>query len=280
MFEPLEKDIDKASKLFKARVGKFLNRKKENKKYYKEAAENKFGVHELIMYKEHNPSDLLKSTFSGPARIIYLQTTGAEIRDLRTSDKFFVTFDKLRKINFDEFLTILPKNYDSEINNKLKSYRYRRTDDDIPEITEKTSESSIGDFDIRHTRSGRVYNISTNMISKKYVNEGQNCTVKALENKKHESKNILRSCLKRSYDIRKIGMPDIPNVVPHYDITQLKQLDHFRTITKLKSYILGKISIDDPDTIGTTTSVLFWLFVILFFVRNNRMLYQMFQTLC
>ena len=41
------------------------------------------------------------------------------------------------------------------------------------------------------------------------------------------------------------------------------QLDHFRTITKLKSYIPGKISIDDPDTIGTTTSVLCWLFVIL-----------------
>ena len=77
-----------------------------------------------------------------------LQTTGAEIRDLRISDKFFVTFDKLRKINFDKFLTILPKNYDSEINNKLKTYHYRRTYDDIPEITEKTSESSIGDFDI------------------------------------------------------------------------------------------------------------------------------------
>ena len=51
--------------------------------------------------------------------------------------KFFVTFNNLRKINFDEFLTILPKNYDSEINNKLKTYRYRRTNDEIPEITEK-----------------------------------------------------------------------------------------------------------------------------------------------
>ena len=87
------------------------------------------------MYKEHNPLDLLKPTFSGPARIIDLQTTGAEIRDLKTSDKFFVTFDNLRKINFNEFLTILPKNYDSEINNKLKTYRYRRTNDEIPKIT-------------------------------------------------------------------------------------------------------------------------------------------------
>ena len=41
------------------------------------------------------------------------------------------------------------------------------------------------------------------------------------------------------------------------------QLDHFHTITKLKGYIGGKISIDDPDTIRTTTSVLCWLFVIL-----------------
>ena len=126
---------------------------------------------------------MLKPTFSGPARIIDLQTTGAEIRDLKTSDKFFVTFDNLRKINFNEFLTILPKNYDSEINNKLKTYHYRRTNDEIPEITKKTSESSIGNFDVRQTRSGRVYNISTNMISKKYVNEVQNCTVKALKNK-------------------------------------------------------------------------------------------------
>ena len=31
LFEPLEKDIDEASKLFKARVGKFLNRKKRIK---------------------------------------------------------------------------------------------------------------------------------------------------------------------------------------------------------------------------------------------------------
>ena len=48
-------------------------------------------------------------------------------------------------------MTILTKNYDSEIDNKLKSYPYRRTHDDIPKISEKTSESSIGDFDIRHT---------------------------------------------------------------------------------------------------------------------------------
>ena len=73
------------------------------------------------------------------------------------------------------------------------------------------------------------------MISKKYVNEVQNCTVKALENKKHKSKNILQSCLKRSYDIRKIGMPDIPDAVSHYDITQLKQMAAC-SIEKIKKF--------------------------------------------
>ena len=110
LFEPLEKDLEEASKLFKARVGKFINRKKDNKKYYKDTVKNTFGIHELIMYKDNNPSDLLSPTFSGPARIMELQETGAEVRDLKTSDRFLVTFDKMRKINFDEFLTILPKN--------------------------------------------------------------------------------------------------------------------------------------------------------------------------
>ena len=73
------------------------------------------------------------------------------------------------------------------------------------------------------------------MISKKYVNEVQNCTVKALENKKHKSKNILQSCLKLSYDIRKIGMPDIHDVVPHYIITQLKQMAAC-SIEKIKKF--------------------------------------------
>ena len=34
LFEPLEEELDNASKLFKARVGKFINKKKANKQYY------------------------------------------------------------------------------------------------------------------------------------------------------------------------------------------------------------------------------------------------------
>ena len=149
---------------------------------------------------------------------MYIEKKG----DLKTSDKFFVTFDKLRKIHFDEFPTILPKNYDSEINNKLKTYRHRRTDDEIPEITEKTAESSIEDIDIGQTRSGKFYNISTNMISHKYVIDVLNCTVTLLE--KHKPKNIvtIRSCLKKEY------MTFVKSVcqtfLTYYDIAQLKQM--------------------------------------------------------
>ena len=56
------RNYKEASKLFKARVGKFINRKKENKKYYKDTVKNTFGIHELIMYKENNLSDLLSPT--------------------------------------------------------------------------------------------------------------------------------------------------------------------------------------------------------------------------
>ena len=224
LFEPLEKDLEEASKLFKARVGKFINRKKDNKRYYKDTVKNTFGIHELIMYKENNPSDLLSPTFSGPARIMDLQETGAEVRDLKTSDRFLVTFDKMRKINFDKFLTILPKNYDSEINAKLKTYRYRRTDDDVTEIIEKPTDGKLGDMDIRQTRSGKVYSVSINLVSPKYIRDVDTCTVTVTNKKDSYNETKKRSCLKKRYVIRKIGVPEIPDIVPHYDLTQLKQM--------------------------------------------------------
>ena len=99
MFEPLEEELDNASKLFKARVGKFINKKKANKQYYRISKDKKFGLHELVMYKVPNPSDLLQNTFDGPARIIDLQERGATLRDLKTAEKFCVPFENLRKVS-------------------------------------------------------------------------------------------------------------------------------------------------------------------------------------
>ena len=188
------------------------------------------------MYKDNNPSDLLSPTFSGPARIMELQETGAEVRDLKTSDRFLVTFDKMRKINFDEFLTMLPKNYDSEINTKLKTYRYRRTEDDTNEIIEKSTDGKLGDMDIRQTRSGKVYSVSINTVSPKYIRDVDSCTVTVTNKNDNYDNKKKRSCLKKRYVIRKIGVPEIPDIVPHYDITQLKQMAAC-SIDKIKKFI-------------------------------------------
>ena len=91
-----------------------------------------------------------------------------------------------------------------------------------------------------------------------------------------EKLNITENVLSVIDDLNVMHGINMTNLEKHIDsylnISQIEsldlkdaahQLDHFRTITKLKSYIPGKISIDDRDTIGTTTSVLCWLFVIL-----------------
>ena len=77
LYEPLEEELDEISKLFKARVGRFINKKKANKKYYKIGKDIKFNNHELVMYRVYNPSNLLADTFAGPARIIEIQPKGA-----------------------------------------------------------------------------------------------------------------------------------------------------------------------------------------------------------
>ena len=115
LYEPLEEDLDEISKLFKARVGRFINKKKANKKYYKIRKDIKFNNHELVMYQVYNPSNLLADTFAGPAQIIEIQPKGATLRDLKTGDKFSVSFNNLRKVNFKELLVMLLKNFDKDL---------------------------------------------------------------------------------------------------------------------------------------------------------------------
>ena len=80
LYEPLEEDLDEISKLFKARVDRFINKKKANKKYYKIRKDIKFNNHELVMYRVNNPSKLLADTFAGPARIMEIQLKGATLK--------------------------------------------------------------------------------------------------------------------------------------------------------------------------------------------------------
>ena len=77
-------------------------------------------------------------------------------------DKFCVPFENLRKVNFDEFLAILPKKFDSEITSKMKNYSYRKLDT-ISEIDEKNEPSSFENIDVRRTRSGQIFSLSVNI---------------------------------------------------------------------------------------------------------------------
>ena len=67
------------------------------------------------MYRVNNPSKLLADTFAGPARIMEIQLKGATLRDLKTGDKFSVSFNNLCKVNFEELLVMLLKNFDKDL---------------------------------------------------------------------------------------------------------------------------------------------------------------------
>ena len=66
---------------------------------------------------------MLADTFAGPARIIEIQPKGATLRDLKTGDKFSVSFNNLRKVNFEELLVMLPKNFEKDLDENFKNFR-------------------------------------------------------------------------------------------------------------------------------------------------------------
>jgi len=190
IFEPLESHVDEIAKRFRERMGKFMQKRQRNKTYYKVGKKYNFYINELVMYKVYKPESLLHPTYSGPARIIDLQELGATLRDPRTGTQFSVTFENLRKINFEELLALLPQNFDSEIAASLGQYRYRQSGKEAEEPAprpapgkEPAGEPFINpDVDeeetVRRTRSGKVYNIDVNRLPEKYRNRVSVCTLR------------------------------------------------------------------------------------------------------
>jgi len=78
------------------------------------------------MRKSYNPNSPLHPTFIGPVRIIDISPQGALTKNPKTGEVCSVHFSNLRKLTPDEFLTILPSNFDSEILKDLKLYRFNR----------------------------------------------------------------------------------------------------------------------------------------------------------
>jgi phosphoglucomutase len=85
---------------------------------------------------------MLDKTYLGPARIIELSEKGATIRDTKLDTVIDVSFEHIRKIDFDELLTLLPQNFYAEIAETLGTYRYRKVAENSTD-NEKEKETEI-----------------------------------------------------------------------------------------------------------------------------------------
>jgi hypothetical protein len=103
------------------------------------------------------------------------------LKDTKTGVISNVTFEHLRKINFEELLTLLPQNFDAEIAETLGKYRYRKVEaepeqsPDPAPVQEKTVHT---DDSVKRTRTGRVYKIDIKKLPEKYSKIVSACTVR------------------------------------------------------------------------------------------------------
>ena len=164
LYEPLEHELDEFCKKFKSRLGKFINRRKISKKYYNISKDKQFGMDEVIMYRKFDSDNMLEPIFDGPARIKNLHPKGATLRCLRTGEEFSVAYEHLRKIEIEEFLQMLPKNFDSDIIKTLSNTRYRKFSDSVGN-TVSHENAEIGNQ--RFTRSGKTFNIALHHLNLK-----------------------------------------------------------------------------------------------------------------
>jgi dUTPase len=137
LYSDIEPDLDQITKDFKQKIKKYLNSKDKSKQRYKSKFKHlPYSLHEIVMRKNYNPSSSLHPTFVGPYRILKLNPLGALLKCPKTGEAFSVHYKNIRKITPDEFLTILPANFDSEIIRNLDLYRYnRKLDPDTVQIT-------------------------------------------------------------------------------------------------------------------------------------------------
>ena len=78
-------------------------------------------MNELVMYRIYVQESAIHPVFKGPVRIKDLQPRGATVRDTRNGEEFSVGFENLRKIEFDELLSLLLQNFGNEIASTLKN---------------------------------------------------------------------------------------------------------------------------------------------------------------
>ena len=235
---PLEEDLEKTSKMFRDKIARFMSKRSKNKEYYKIGKKYKYYVNELIMYKEYVPSSMIHNTYKGPARIEEINSAGALVRDPKTGAKFSVNYENMRKLSFDELLSLLPQNFDDEIAKAVGNYRYRKASDlsttekiaEMKDLEEKNQNLDMNrPENVKKTRSGKVYLIKNENIPEKYKNEyeigvGSSYTVKKPRDLEAEAE--LRPCIiyRRRIQSNFQGHTH-PNVLPEFSTNKIMNED-------------------------------------------------------
>ncbi len=223
VFEPLEDDLEKISNLFRVRMGRFMQKRQRNKTYYKIGKQFNFYINELVMYKVYTPEHMLSPTFIGPARIVDLAESGATLRDTKTGATFSVAFENMRKVSFEEVLTLLPQNFDSEIADSIGNYRYRRASEPTvldPDATAKekppvlarhnsSQDKMTFEPEFRRTRSGKVFNVRLENVPAKLRKTVKVCTLRLVCVPKVPDPTAIPPlpCLYRRYNSQRLYYP-------------------------------------------------------------------------
>jgi hypothetical protein len=82
----------------------------------------------------------------------------------------------MRKLKLDELLTLLPQNFDAEINSVLDKYRYKKgpgTGEEEQTTGDKHNDESNNRDNKRKLRSGRLYNVNVEILSENTAKEAE-----------------------------------------------------------------------------------------------------------
>jgi hypothetical protein len=128
-------------------------------------------MYELVMKVDYTANSLLAAVYKGPYRIMNSDKGGARLRDIKTGEEQSVSFEHMRKIKIDELPTLLPQNFDAEINKVLDKYRYKKgvMDDGNTNVDNKEEEEQTR----RTLRSGKLFNIGFSDLSGRTAGEAE-----------------------------------------------------------------------------------------------------------
>jgi hypothetical protein len=128
-------------------------------------------MYELVMRADYTANSLLAAVYKGPYRIMNLDKGGARLRDIKTGEEQSVSFEHIRKIKLDELLTLLPQNFDAEINTVLDKYRYKKG---VLDDGHTNADNEDEDKQTRKTlRSGKLFNIGFSEFSGRTAGEAE-----------------------------------------------------------------------------------------------------------